>query len=63
VNAPYVRYGHERRGPHRPTMRVRHRQVVAGGAVGVGAQLQAHVNAYEALGGLQPLPFGHAAKT
>ena len=49
MNVPYVRYRHEGRGPHRPTMRVRHRQVVAGGAVGVDTELQAHVHADKAL--------------
>ena len=63
MNVPYVRHRHEGRGPHRPTMRVMHSQVVAGGAVGVNAQLQAHVNSYVPLGWLQPLPFVYAVET
>jgi hypothetical protein len=41
-------------------VRVREGEVVAGGAVRVGAKLQAHLNAYEALGRVQQLPFVNA---
>jgi hypothetical protein len=52
-----VRHGDEGGGPDGAAQGVGDGEVVAGGAVGVAAQLQPHVNADEAPRGMELRPF------
>ncbi len=57
---PYVRRGNKGGGPDGTAERVCDCEVVAGGAVGVNAKLQAHLYADEAFGGVQEVPLEDA---
>jgi hypothetical protein len=54
--SPYIGHGDKCGGPDRTTLGVGDGEVVAGGAVGINAELQTHVDADEASGWMELLP-------